>query len=183
MEQHEELTGIILDEAFQLHKDLGPGLLESVYSALLTLRLVKRGLKVGREKSVVFTYEGVRFEDGLRIDLLVEGCVVVELKSVEQLAAVHYKQVLTYSEADGPASGTADQLRSSPAQARHQVHCELIHSVSPRLRVRHPTTLSSVPPCEVPLRRKHSSRVSYRAIQRAQIQPRPHTPPLQFLHK
>ena len=96
MEQHEELTGIILDEAFQLHKDLGPGLLESVYSALLTLRLVKRGLKVGREKSVVFTYEGVRFEDGLRIDLLVEGCVVVELKSVEQLAAVHYKQVLTY---------------------------------------------------------------------------------------
>jgi hypothetical protein len=81
MEHYEELTGIIVDEAFHLHKDLGPGLLESVYSTLLALRLTKRGLRVEREKNVVFTYEGIRFDNGLRIDLL---------------APVHYKQVLTY---------------------------------------------------------------------------------------
>jgi len=96
MEHHEELTGIIVDEAFQLHKDLGPGLLESVYATLLTMRLMKRGLRVEREKNVVFTYEGVRSDNGLRIDLLVNGLVVVELKSVEALAPVYYKQVLTY---------------------------------------------------------------------------------------
>jgi GxxExxY protein len=96
MEHYEELTGIIVDEAFHLHKDLGPGLLESVYSTLLALRLTKRGLRVEREKNVVFTYEGVRFDNGLRVDLLVNGSVVVELKSVETLAPVHYKQVLTY---------------------------------------------------------------------------------------
>jgi GxxExxY protein len=96
MEHHQELTGIIVEEAFQLHKDLGPGLLESVYAMLLMLRLERRGLKVEREKNVVFNYEGVIFDQGLRVDLLVEGCVVVELKSVEQLAPVHYKQVLTY---------------------------------------------------------------------------------------
>jgi GxxExxY protein len=96
MKHHEELTGIIVDEAFQLHVDLGPGLLESVYLKLLELRLKRRGLKVDREKRVVFTYEGVEFDDGLRVDLLVEGVVIVELKSVEELAPVHYKQVLTY---------------------------------------------------------------------------------------
>ena len=95
MEQS-DLTGIIVDEAFQLHKDLGPGLLESVYSKLLTHRLQKRGLKVEREKKVVFWYEGMRFDEGLRIDLLVNSEVVVELKSVEVLPAVAYKQTLTY---------------------------------------------------------------------------------------
>ena len=95
MEQS-ELTGIIVDEAFQLHKDLGPGLLESVYSKLLTHRLKKRGLKVDREKKVIFWYDGMRFDEGLRIDLLVNGEVVVELKSVEVLPAVAFKQTLTY---------------------------------------------------------------------------------------
>ena len=96
LEYEKELTGIIVDEAFQLHKDLGPGLLESVYSTLLAHRLRKRGLNVEREKKVVFTYDGIVFDQGLRVDLLVEGRVVVELKSVELLPPVAYKQRLTY---------------------------------------------------------------------------------------
>ena len=96
MEHERELTGIIVDEAFQLHADLGPGLLESVYEALLEARLKRRGLKVERQKQVVFKYDGMTFNEGLRLDLLVEGSVIVELKSVEQFAPVHYKQVLTY---------------------------------------------------------------------------------------
>ena len=95
MEQN-EVTGIIVDEAFQLHKDLGPGLLESVYAKLLAHRLTKRGLKVEREKRVVFWYDGMRFDEGLRIDLLVNSEVVVELKSVEILPTVAFKQTLTY---------------------------------------------------------------------------------------
>lgn len=94
--EHKELTGIIVDEAFQLHKDLGPGLLESIYNKLLAHRLKRRGLKVEREKKVIFWYDGIRFDEGLRMDLLVEGKVVVELKSVESLPAVAYKQTLTY---------------------------------------------------------------------------------------
>lgn len=90
------ITGIVIDEAIRLHKKLGPGLLESVYEAVLARALVRRGLQVERQKTVVFEYDGMVFEDGLRIDLLVEGCVVVELKSVEKLAPVHAKQTLTY---------------------------------------------------------------------------------------
>lgn len=92
----EEVATAVVDEAFRLHKDLGPGLLESVYSALLAHRLIKRGLAVEREKQVVFEYDGLRFDQGLRIDLLVEGRVVVELKSVEQLHPSAFKQTLTY---------------------------------------------------------------------------------------
>ena len=90
------ITGAVIDEAMRLHKDLGPGLLESVYEAILAKQLVRRGLAVERQKVVVFEYDGMRFEEGLRVDLLVEGCVVVELKSVEKVAPVHGKQVLTY---------------------------------------------------------------------------------------
>ena len=96
MLQDDEISGIVVDEAFKLHKDLGPGLLESIYSTLLAHRLRKRGLNVETEKKIVFEYDGIRFEQGLRVDLLVEGRVVVELKSVEQLPPVAYKQTLTY---------------------------------------------------------------------------------------
>jgi GxxExxY protein len=90
------ITGAVVDESIRLHRDLGPGLLESVYEAVLEQMLIRRGFKVERQKTVVFEYDGIRFEEGLRVDLLVEGCVVVELKSVEKLAPVHGKQVLTY---------------------------------------------------------------------------------------
>ena len=77
-------------------RPLGPGLLETVYKSLLAKSLERRGLVVERQKNVAFDFEGIHFDDGLRIDLLVNGLLVVELKSVEHLAPVHFKQVLTY---------------------------------------------------------------------------------------
>lgn len=96
MRDIDQITGEIIDTALKLHARLGPGLLESVYSILLTRSLQLRGLAVEREKEVPFEFDGVRFEEGLRLDLLVENRVVVELKSVEKLAPVHSKQILTY---------------------------------------------------------------------------------------
>lgn len=92
----DELTKAVVDEAFHLHKDLGPGLLESVYCTLLAHRLTRRGLKVEREKQILFEYDGIRFDQGFRVDLLVESRIVVELKSVEQLHPSAFKQTLTY---------------------------------------------------------------------------------------
>ncbi|MGO9688870.1 MAG: GxxExxY protein [Syntrophobacteraceae bacterium] len=92
----DEITGQVVDAAFKLHTRFGPGLLESVYELVLARELEQRGLMVERQKPVSFEFDGLRFEDAFRVDLLVEGCVVVELKSVETLAPVHSKQVLTY---------------------------------------------------------------------------------------
>lgn len=94
--QPDDISGEIVDAAFKLHCALGPGLLESVYASLLASDIAKRGLKVEREKSVSFDYNGQHFADGLRLDLLVESAVVVEIKSVELLLPVHTKQLLTY---------------------------------------------------------------------------------------
>jgi len=91
-----EVTREIVDSAVKLHRRLGPGLLESVYEAVLARDLERRGLRVARQISTGFDFEGLHFSEGLRIDLLVEDLVVVELKSVEKMAAVHERQVLTY---------------------------------------------------------------------------------------
>lgn len=90
------ITAEILDAAVKLHSDLGPGLLESVYEALLARDLERRGLAVERQKPVAFDYDGLRFSEGFRVDLLVGLQVVVEIKSVEGLLPVHHKQLLTY---------------------------------------------------------------------------------------
>lgn len=92
----EELSAVVVDAAFHVHKELGPGLLESVYETVLAHALEKRGLHVERQKSVTFEYDGMHFDDGLRVDLFVNGKLVVELKSVETIAPVHSKQLLTY---------------------------------------------------------------------------------------
>ena len=92
----ESISGVVVDTAFHIHKELGPGLLESVYEVVLAKALEKRGLRVERQKTVSFEYDGMRFDEGLRVDLLVDGTFVVELKSVENLAPVHAKQLLTY---------------------------------------------------------------------------------------
>ena len=90
------ITGGIIVEAIRLHRNLGPGLLESVYLKLLARRLERLGFRVERQKRVSFDYDGIRFEPGLRVDLLVNGVVVVELKSVKKLKPVYAKQLLTY---------------------------------------------------------------------------------------
>jgi GxxExxY protein len=92
----DDVTGVIVDAAVKLHKALGPGLLESVYEMVLTRDLQRQGLHVERQKPISFDYEGMRFDDAFRVDILVESAVVVEIKSVEKLAAVHGKQLLTY---------------------------------------------------------------------------------------
>ena len=90
------ISGEIVDSAFHIHSKLGPGLLESVYEVILAKVLMQRGLFVERQKIIPITFEGMKFDEGFRADLIVERSVVVELKSVEQLAPVHSKQLLTY---------------------------------------------------------------------------------------
>ena len=90
-----EIAKKILDAAFVVHTKLGSGLLESVYEVVLAHELRKTGLMVERQKPMPITYDGIRFEEGYRADLLVESKVIVELKSVASLSSVHLKQVLT----------------------------------------------------------------------------------------
>lgn len=96
MEDLELLAREAVDSAFNIHRDLGPGLLESVYETLRLRALEKRGRRVERQKPISFTYDGIDFEEGFRADLLIEGRLLVELKSAEKIAVVHGKQVLTY---------------------------------------------------------------------------------------
>ena len=91
-----EIAKIIVDAAFKVHTTLGPGLLESVYEGALVYELEKRGLKVVRQQAVPAVYETIRFEEGFRADVVVEGKVMVEIKSVEKLNPAHHKQLLTY---------------------------------------------------------------------------------------
>lgn len=91
-----EIATIVVDACFQIHKGLGPGLLESVYEAVLSRDLELRGLRVRRQVLVPITWHGVTFTEAFRADLIVEDKLIVELKSVERLAPVHGKQLLTY---------------------------------------------------------------------------------------
>ena len=92
----DDITAHIVDAALKLHIRLGPGLFESVYTGLLAQALRRRGLYVESEKRIEVIIDGLHFKRGLRIDLLVESRVIVELKSIEKLAPVHSKQLLTY---------------------------------------------------------------------------------------
>lgn len=92
----EQLSHIAVDCGYQLHVDLGPGLLESVYEVLLAESLRARGLRVERQKPIRIEYRDFVLEEGFRADLLVEDHLLIELKSVERMAPVHGKQVLTY---------------------------------------------------------------------------------------
>jgi GxxExxY protein len=91
-----EIATIIVDSCFRIHTGLGPGLLESVYEAVLARDLARRGLNVSRQVLLPVVWEGISFDEGFRADLIVENKVIVELKSVEQLRPVHSKQLLTY---------------------------------------------------------------------------------------
>lgn len=91
-----EIAKIIVDAAFQIHKRLGPGLLETVYEVVLTHALNKRGLRVERQVPVAIVFDGIKFDEGFRADLIVEDKVIIELKSVEKVIPVHKKQLLTY---------------------------------------------------------------------------------------
>ena len=91
-----QISGIIIGAAIEVHKALGPGLLESAYQECLLYELKERGLKVEKEVSMPIEYKEIRLDHGYRMDLLVENKVVVELKIVEALNEVHTAQILTY---------------------------------------------------------------------------------------
>jgi iron complex transport system substrate-binding protein len=90
------ITGIAIDVAIKIHRDLGPGLLESVYEILMCRELSRRGLRVERQKAIRIDYDGASFDDAFRADLFIEGAVIIEIKSLERLAPIHTKQLLTY---------------------------------------------------------------------------------------
>ena len=96
-----DITHEILDSAYKVHSNLGPGLLESTYQACLVYELRKKGLTVEVEKALPLIYEDMKLECGYRIDILVENKVVVELKCVEAFRDVHTAQVLTYLKLSG----------------------------------------------------------------------------------
>ena len=91
-----EIAKLVVDAAVKVHSKLGPGLLESVYETVLAKELGRRGLTVMRQVPVPIQYEDLNFDEGFRADIIVEGKVILELKSVEQLAKVHHKQLFTY---------------------------------------------------------------------------------------
>lgn len=86
----------VVDAAYQIHSVLGPGLLESVYEAVLASELQKRGLSVAQQQVIPVVYQGTRFEMGFRADLVVQDSVIVEIKSIADVLALHKKQLLTY---------------------------------------------------------------------------------------
>ncbi|MDD4736558.1 MAG: GxxExxY protein [Kiritimatiellae bacterium] len=96
MKTEDEIGSIVVDCAVKIHKELGPGLLESVYEVVMAYELSQRGLRVERQVPIRIRYHDIVFEEGFRADLIVEGKVLIELKSVEEVNKAHKKQVLTY---------------------------------------------------------------------------------------
>ena len=91
-----EIGKIVVDAAVSVHRDLGPGLLETVYEVVLAHVLKQRGLDVERQVSIPIEYCGIRFDEGFRADIIIEGKVILEIKSVERVNNAHKKQLLTY---------------------------------------------------------------------------------------
>jgi len=94
--KNDDLTGLIIGKAIEVHRNLGPGLLESAYQKCLYYELVNEGLKIEQEKALPIIYKDIKLDHGYRIDLLVENKIVVELKTVEYFTDVHSAQILTY---------------------------------------------------------------------------------------
>jgi iron complex transport system substrate-binding protein len=101
----DRISGDVVDVSIRLHRDLGPGLLESIYEAVLAARLRAMGYAVACQRAIDIEFEGVRIECAFRIDLLIDERLLVEVKSVERLAPVHAKQLLTYLRLTGQPLG------------------------------------------------------------------------------
>lgn len=134
------ITSRVVDAAFRLHVAIGPGLLESVYERLIARQLGREGLSVEAQKHVSFEMDGMHFENGFRVDLLVAGVVVVEIKSLEHLQPVHSKQLLTYLRLLKLPVGLlinfgAATLKQGLRRIVNNYNFSAPHAVTPRLRV------------------------------------------------
>ena len=96
MKELEATASDVIDSALMLHRELGPGLLESVYETVLAAELIRRGHRVSRQQPIDFMFNKMSFEAAFRVDLIVGPCLFVEIKSVEQISRSHAKQLLTY---------------------------------------------------------------------------------------
>lgn len=136
MKDIDEISGDVVDAAIALHRDLGPGLLESVYEMLLAAKLQQMGHHVTRQQAIDIDYDGMRFDAAFRIDLLVEGRLLVEIKSVEHLNAAHAKQLLTYLRLTGQPVGLLLNFGGATLkEGLKRVVNDHKPSASPRLRV------------------------------------------------
>jgi GxxExxY protein len=136
MRELDDITGSIVDASLRIHRDLGPGLLESIYEAVLARALDQRGFQVERQRAIRFEYEGMVFEEGFRADLLVDNRVIVELKSVDRLAPVHSKQLLTYLKLTNTPVGLLINFGAATLrEGLHRIVNGLPASAPPRLRV------------------------------------------------
>jgi len=91
-----EISGTIIEKAIEVHKELGPGMLEGAYEACLKFELIRAGFKVQTQLKLPINYQGIEIEAGYRIDMLVDDSVIVELKAIERIAPVHEAQLLSY---------------------------------------------------------------------------------------
>ena len=136
MRELDDITEAIIDAAIKIHRDLGPGLLESVYEALLAHALEKLGFHVQRQVVIRFEYDGLVFEEGFRSDLIVDHQVMVELKSIEKLAPVHSKKLLTYLRLANKRVGLLMNFgENTLVDGLRRIVNDLPPSASPRLRV------------------------------------------------
>lgn len=119
-----EISKVILDSAITVHRELGPGLLESVYETVLAHELMQRGLRVECQVPMSIRYKNMTFDAAFRADLVVEEKVIVELKSVEQIMEAHKKQVQTYLRLTGCKLGLLVELRRSAYEARYHARSE-----------------------------------------------------------
>ena len=101
----DQLSGLVVDECIRIHRELGPGLLESVYETVLAGALQRQGLKIDRQMPVDIIYDGMQFPAAFRLDLLIDRASLVEIKSVERLQNLHAKQLLTYLRLTGKSVG------------------------------------------------------------------------------
>lgn len=140
MKDIDAISGDVLDLALRIHRELGPGLLESVYEMILAGRLEAAGYRVFRQHPVDIHFEGQHFPAAFRIDLLVEDRLVVEIKSVERLTTVHGKQLLTYLRLMRQPVGLLINFGGETLKegVRHVVN-DHRPSASPRLRVNQPS--------------------------------------------
>jgi len=130
----DEISGDVLDVALKLHRELGPGLLESVYELLLAGRLTRMGYAVARQRPVDFNFDGMYFEAAFKIDLLVDGRLIVEIKSTERLTAAHGKQLLTYLRLTRQPVGLLINFGGATLKEGVKRVVNDHHSASPRLR-------------------------------------------------